>query len=116
MWASMTSAASSAVSPQAMNPHMQLMALATTLLPAWSYDSRGSTSVHSCWGAMASSARVQLGGPLVVEIDGRLVTRALPGQQGRALVGFLAAHRRRAHSRDELVEALWPAGAPAGVL
>ncbi len=63
---------------------------------------------------MASSARVQLCGPLVVEFDGRLVTQALPGRMGRALVGFLAAHRRRAHARDELIEALWPEGAPAG--
>ena len=63
---------------------------------------------------MASSARVQLCGPLVVEIDGRLVTQALPGRRGRMLVGFLAAHRRRAHAREELIDALWPEGPPAG--
>jgi DNA-binding SARP family transcriptional activator len=38
----------------------------------------------------------------------------LPGRQGRLLFVYLAAHRVRTATRDELVEALWQGSAPAG--
>jgi DNA-binding SARP family transcriptional activator len=60
-----------------------------------------------------STTRIALCGPLVVEIDGRRLEADLPGRQGRLLLAYLAAHRRRPVSRSELIEVLWPAEAPA---
>ena len=57
--------------------------------------------------------RVQLCGSLVVELRGRRVEAELPGRQGRLVFAYLALQRVRAVSRDELVEAIWPDGAPA---
>ena len=62
---------------------------------------------------MGRETRIQVCGRLVVEIAGEQVQDALPGRQGRILFGYLAAFRNRAHSRDELMEALWPARAPS---
>jgi DNA-binding SARP family transcriptional activator len=36
----------------------------------------------------------------------------IPGRQGRLLFAYLVLNRHRATSRDALVEAVWPAGAP----
>jgi DNA-binding SARP family transcriptional activator/tetratricopeptide (TPR) repeat protein len=60
-----------------------------------------------------STTRIALCGPLVVEIDGRRLEGDLPGRQGRLLLAYLAAHRRRPVSRAELIEVLWPSDAPA---
>src|SRR5690349_11612268 len=60
-----------------------------------------------------SATRIALCGPLVVEIDGRRLEGELPGRQGRLLLGYLVAHRRRPVSRAELIEMLWPTDAPA---
>ncbi|WCB96430.1 Regulatory protein AfsR [Baekduia alba] len=57
--------------------------------------------------------RLQLCGRLAVEVDGRDVTAALGGGRNRVLIAWLAAHRHRGAAREELVEALWPWGAPA---
>jgi SARP family transcriptional regulator, regulator of embCAB operon len=57
--------------------------------------------------------RIQLCGPLAVEIDGRRIDRELPGRQGRLLFAFLVVHRLRPVRRDELIDALWPTAAPA---
>jgi DNA-binding SARP family transcriptional activator len=57
--------------------------------------------------------RLQLCGRLAVEIRGRDATPALPGGHGRQLLANLAVHRDRALERDELKDALWPAGPPA---
>ena len=57
--------------------------------------------------------RIQLCGPYVVRVGARRVESGLPGRHGRALLAYLALHRDRAVGRDELVEALWPFGAPA---
>jgi DNA-binding SARP family transcriptional activator len=62
---------------------------------------------------LGRTTRIQLCGRLVAEIDGHPVQEALPGRQGRALFGYLAANRHRAHTRDALMEALWPDRAPA---
>jgi DNA-binding SARP family transcriptional activator len=61
---------------------------------------------------LGRETRIQLCGRLVVEIAGRQAQGDLPGRQGRALFGYLAAHRHRSHTRDALVEALWPGRAP----
>ncbi len=58
-------------------------------------------------------ARIQLCGPYVVRVAGGRAEAALPGRHGRALLGFLVLHRERRVSRDEMVDALWPQGAPA---
>jgi DNA-binding SARP family transcriptional activator len=49
----------------------------------------------------------------VVVLDGSRVEHALPSRQGRLLFAHLVVHRRRPASRSELIEALWPGGAPA---
>jgi len=62
-----------------------------------------------------AGARIQLCGKLVVELDGRRVEHELPGRQGRLLFAFLAVHRDRMLTRDELAAALWPDGRDAGL-
>jgi SARP family transcriptional regulator, regulator of embCAB operon len=62
--------------------------------------------------------RIQLCGPLVIERQGERLETRLPGRQGRLLFAYLATHRHRSCSRDELIEALWgdhvpPAGEAA---
>lgn len=60
-----------------------------------------------------SENRVQLCGSLVVRLDGRALEPEIRGPQSHALLGFLVLHRNRHVMREELVEALWPEGAPA---
>jgi len=64
---------------------------------------------------LASEAltRVQLCGPLLVERDEQRLDGRLPGRQGRLLFAYLTVHRHRVVDRAELVEAVWPTGAPA---
>lgn len=50
----------------------------------------------------------------MVELDGRRVEADIPGRQGRLLFVYLALHRARAVSRDEIAAAIWPEQAPAG--
>lgn len=57
--------------------------------------------------AHASTARIQLCGRLVVELDGRPVEDALPGGKGRLLFAFLVLNRFRRMGRDELVAAVY---------
>ncbi len=59
-------------------------------------------------------ARVQLCGRVVIELDGHRVEDDLPGRQGKTLFAYLAANRLRPVGRDELIDALWPSGAPIG--
>ncbi len=59
--------------------------------------------------------RVQLCGRLAAEIDGRRIEHDLPGRPGRLLFAYLTVNRDRVVSRDELVEAVWPDGAPKAV-
>ena len=54
-----------------------------------------------------AETRIQLCGRLVARIDGRRVEQELPGRQGRLAFAYLAAHRHRPATRDELIEALW---------
>jgi DNA-binding SARP family transcriptional activator len=54
-----------------------------------------------------AETRIQLCGRLVVRLEGRRVEEELPGRQGRLAFAYLAAHRHRAVTRDELIDALW---------
>ena len=56
--------------------------------------------------------RIQLCGRLVAEVAGQRVEEALPGRQGRLLFAYLAANRARMVTRPELIDVLWPGGAP----
>ena len=62
------------------------------------------------------STRIQLCGRVTVELEGRRVEDDLPGRQGRILFVYLAAHRSRPATRDELLEAVWPGGASTDAL
>lgn len=63
--------------------------------------------------AAPARTRVQLCGPLLAEIGGRRVDAQLPGRKGRLLFTCLVFSRDRPLSRDELIEVIWPADAPA---
>jgi DNA-binding SARP family transcriptional activator len=54
-----------------------------------------------------ADTRIQLCGRLVVRIEGRRIDEELPGRQGRLAFAYLAAHRHRPVTRDELIDALW---------
>jgi hypothetical protein len=58
---------------------------------------------------------VRLCGPLVLEVDGRRLERALPSRQGRMAFAYLVLARPRAGRRDELIDAVWPGPAPGAV-
>jgi DNA-binding SARP family transcriptional activator len=58
------------------------------------------------------TTRIQVCGPLVVEIDGERRDQALPGRQGRLLFAYLVVNRHRDVPRDEIIEALWAGGGP----
>ena len=55
---------------------------------------------------------IELCGEVRLEVDGRRRERELPGRLGRILLGFMVLNRRRPVTRDELIDALWPNGAP----
>ena len=55
---------------------------------------------------------IQLCGRFEVRLDGRIVTRSLPGRQGRLVFAYLVCNRSRAVTRDELIDVLWPSGPP----
>jgi DNA-binding SARP family transcriptional activator len=62
---------------------------------------------------VTTQTRIQLCGRLKVDIEGRHVTPALRGRQGRVLLAFLVVRRGRAVSRDEMIYAIWPEERPA---
>jgi DNA-binding SARP family transcriptional activator len=55
---------------------------------------------------------IELCGEMRLDVAGRRRERELPGRLGRVLLAYLALNRHRAVTRDELIEALWPSGAP----
>ena len=63
--------------------------------------------------ATRAPTRVKLCGQLALELDGRRIDQDLPGRQGRLVFAYLATLRERPVSRDELIDALWPADPPA---
>ena len=56
--------------------------------------------------------RIQVCGPLMVEIDGERVESRVPGRQGRLLLDFLVLRRHEPVSQPQLIDALWPADPP----
>ena len=64
-------------------------------------------------GAQAPPLAVTCFGEFQVMLGGEVVTAALTGRQGRALLAYLAVSLPRAVPRDELVHALWPSTPPA---
>ena len=60
-----------------------------------------------------SQISIELCGEMRLDVAGRRRERELPGRLGRVLLAYLALHHHRAVTRDELIEALWPSGAPA---
>ena len=65
------------------------------------------------WVTSVDDPAITLCGRLEVRLDGRDLTTALPGRQGRLVFAYLACNRSRAVSRDELIDMLWPSGPPA---
>ncbi len=63
--------------------------------------------------ARVDDPAVKLCGRLEVNLGGRSVTRSLPGRQGRLVFAYLVCNRTRAVTRDELIDVLWPSGAPS---
>lgn len=61
----------------------------------------------------SASTRIQVCGKIIVVLDGRRVEHELPSRQGRLLFVHLVVHRRRPATRSQLIDALWPGGAPA---
>lgn len=57
--------------------------------------------------------RIQLCGPLVVRDGDLRRDRELPGRQGELLFAYLVVRRGSKVSRDLLVDAIWPLGAPS---
>lgn len=76
-------------------------------------SNNGSASVPSTPAREAVVTRIQLCGRLKADVDGRHVTPQLRGRQGRVLLAYLVLNRGRPVSRNELIEAIWPASAPA---
>jgi DNA-binding SARP family transcriptional activator len=58
------------------------------------------------------SARIQICGPLAVEVGGVRREQVLPGRQGRLLMTHLVLHRHEPVSRAQLAAALWPGDLP----
>ncbi|MBI2917825.1 MAG: hypothetical protein HYY01_07495 [Chloroflexi bacterium] len=58
--------------------------------------------------------RIYLAGPIAIEVSGTVVLdqRRFRGKQSRLLFAYLVVERRRAVSRQELVDLLWPGEAP----
>lgn len=55
--------------------------------------------------------RLSLCGPLSVSIDKTVLTRKLPGKQGRLLLAILA-YERRPLTKNALIRTIWPSRAP----
>lgn len=76
-------------------------------------DDNVSVSFPSTPLSEGGATRIQLCGRLKVDFEGRHVTPALRGRQGRVLLAYLVINRGRAVSREELVSAIWPETPPA---
>ena len=62
--------------------------------------------------AATAATTIRLCGDLSVAIRGRLVTAALGGRQGRAVLACLVLNRRAGVTRDQLIDVLWPSTPP----
>jgi len=61
--------------------------------------------------AVGTITRIQLSGQFAVVAGGTRIDGDLPGRRGRLILAYLAAHRRQSCTREEVIDALWPAGA-----
>lgn len=52
--------------------------------------------------------KIQLCGHVAIEVGGKRRENGLPGRQGRLLFVYMAVHRPRPLTRDELIQAVWP--------
>jgi SARP family transcriptional regulator, regulator of embCAB operon len=59
--------------------------------------------------------RLQICGPLDIEVGGQHLESRLPGRQGRLLFTYLVINRHRQVPRAELAEALWLEPDPAAI-
>ena len=59
--------------------------------------------------------RIQVCGPLAIELGGQRLEGRLRGRQGRLLFTYLIVNRHRQVLRDELAEALWREPDPAAI-
>ncbi|MGH2555410.1 MAG: AfsR/SARP family transcriptional regulator [Actinomycetota bacterium] len=55
----------------------------------------------------APPMKIQLCGHVAIEVGGDRLENRLPGRQGRLLFVYMAAHRIKPLTRDELIEAVW---------
>jgi DNA-binding SARP family transcriptional activator len=60
-----------------------------------------------------ATAKIQLCGRFVIDIDGSRIEDTLPGRKGRILFAYLVLNRGRPLPRDELLMAGWGEDAPA---
>lgn len=56
----------------------------------------------------APQMKIQLCGHVAIEVGGKRLENRLPGRQGRLLFVYMATHRIKPLTRDELIEAIWP--------
>ena len=61
----------------------------------------------------SATAKIQLCGRFVVDIDGSRIEDTLPGRKGRVLFAYLVLNRGRPLPRDKLLMAGWGEDAPA---
>jgi DNA-binding SARP family transcriptional activator len=111
IWPRIVSITSLSVSPRATNPHSHRMILAI----ASSSTGLRSRYWHNVGVNLVStpSARIQLCGPTVIEVDGDRLDGRLPGRQGRLLFAYLVLNRHRLTTRDQMIDALWPRQLPS---
>lgn len=82
-------------------------------------ENNASIPFTSSFDGKPGGTRIQLCGRLKVDLDGRHVTSALRGRQGRVLFAYLVLNRGRSVSRTEMIDAIWreaPPVNPAGAL
>jgi SARP family transcriptional regulator, regulator of embCAB operon len=72
----------------------------------------GATSSHDDLGPASARVRVNLCGPLVLEIDGRRRETELSGRKGRRLFAYLVSRRNQTVRREQLIDVLWPRTRP----
>src|SRR4051794_26946248 len=106
---------SSSVTPRATKPHSQRI---TRVEPSMAGLPDTDVVVRAwSWTYVAETlephvSRIQVCGPIIVELDGRRIEDALPSRQGRLLFAYLVINRSRPTPRSQIVDALWPTGGP----
>jgi DNA-binding SARP family transcriptional activator len=73
----------------------------------------GATDSEDDFRASGARVRVNLCGPLVLQMDGRRREGELSGRKGRQLFAYLVSKRNQAVRREQLIDVLWPRNPPA---